>query len=295
MKRGTPDHPKVLRFQQTLGINRPMAVGLLELLWQYTAKFAPQGDVGRWNDETIAQGVYWDGDPGQLIAALESSGLIDAHKRHRYVVHDWFEHAEDSIHLALARQGKRFASGEVPKLNRFNKQEREELEKRFRAHKCARPRMRAHKCAPTGAEMRVPCALPSPPLPSQAMPSQIDARAHAVRTDAHATRTPDRSFEPSAWYRTAEERLAAETEALDLTRKLAELTGEDPMILFAEAQHYPGATRQKINPATMTADRLANTIIDLKKSIQTEEEKRARAKNQERVEERRAAMQGGRA
>jgi hypothetical protein len=115
-----------------------------------------------------------------------------------------------------------------------------------------------------------------------------------VRTDAHAVRTPDRPFEPSAWYRTAEERQSADREALALTRELAELTGEDPQILFAEAAHYQGATRQKINPASMSPDRLANTIVDLKRSIRDEKTKQERARIEEQKQRRMAAIQEGR-
>ena len=49
MKRGTPDHPKVAKLASMIGLPIPWAlpytVGLLEMLWHFTAKFAPRGDI----------------------------------------------------------------------------------------------------------------------------------------------------------------------------------------------------------------------------------------------------------
>jgi hypothetical protein len=47
MKRGTPEHPKTAHLMAALSIPRPYAVGILELLWHFTARYAPRGDVGR--------------------------------------------------------------------------------------------------------------------------------------------------------------------------------------------------------------------------------------------------------
>lgn len=58
-----------------------------------------------------------------------------------------------------------------------------------------------------------------------------------------------------------------ESEALRLTREIAEIDGRDPTEVIADAAHYEGATRQKVNPASMTDDRLANTLIDLRATL----------------------------
>jgi uncharacterized protein YdaU (DUF1376 family) len=67
-----------------------------------------------------------------------------------------------------------------------------------------------------------------------------------------------------------------EIECLNLVTRMAALTGEDPIDVIARASGYEGAKRTKLNPASMTDDRLLNTIRDLRADV-TEEE-RARGK-----------------
>jgi len=61
MKRGTPEHPKVYDLCDRLGCDRPTAVGYLELLWHITAKYTPQGDIGRYSDRRIEAALDWVG------------------------------------------------------------------------------------------------------------------------------------------------------------------------------------------------------------------------------------------
>jgi len=69
MLRGTPEHPKAIALQKALGLSKPNVVGLLELLWHFTAAYAPAGDVGRWPDEAIA-GYCGHEDAPLFIEAL---------------------------------------------------------------------------------------------------------------------------------------------------------------------------------------------------------------------------------
>jgi hypothetical protein len=108
VKRGTPDHPKTGGLAAALGIRKYAAVGLLEMLWHWTSRYAPQGDIGRHSDGVISHALHWDGDPSALIAALTDNGWLDRHDRHRLLVHDWHDHAEDSVKKHLARSGKPF-------------------------------------------------------------------------------------------------------------------------------------------------------------------------------------------
>lgn len=96
---------------ESLGVKVPTAVGHLELLWHFTAEFAPQGDIGKYSDEWIESGCYWHGRKGRLIAALIEARWVDQHNTHRLVVHDWHEHADDSVKKRLARGGKQFVTG----------------------------------------------------------------------------------------------------------------------------------------------------------------------------------------
>src|SRR5262245_13069098 len=78
VKRGTIDHPKTLRLMQELRIGRATALGHLEALWHFTARYAPQGDIGKWSDADIAIGCFWDGEPAEFIRALCAAGWLDA-------------------------------------------------------------------------------------------------------------------------------------------------------------------------------------------------------------------------
>ena len=59
MKRDAPDHPKTQKLAHLLAIPQATAVGLLELLWHFTARYAFQGDIGKFADEEIARGAGW--------------------------------------------------------------------------------------------------------------------------------------------------------------------------------------------------------------------------------------------
>ena len=93
MKRNTQKNPKLKRLARELQINRAHAIGILELLWQYTAQNTPGGNIGRCDDEDIAEECFWDGEPATLVKALVDCGWLDPCKYHRLVVHDWYDHA----------------------------------------------------------------------------------------------------------------------------------------------------------------------------------------------------------
>ena len=77
MKRGTPRNPKVSHLCNLLKVSVPTAVGYLELLWHFAAEFAPQGDVGKFDDRWIEAALYWTGRPGHLIHCLTVAGWLD--------------------------------------------------------------------------------------------------------------------------------------------------------------------------------------------------------------------------
>ena len=112
MKRGTESHPKLKRLARVLGIHRAQALGHLELLWQFTAAYAPRGDVGRHDDIEIEEGALWDGELGQLVQALVACGWLEESPEHRLIVHEWDVHATNACRLSLSRRGEdTFASG----------------------------------------------------------------------------------------------------------------------------------------------------------------------------------------
>ena len=108
MKRGTPDHPKTRALASALHIPIYSVVGILEMLWHFTADYAPRGDVGRFSDEDIARAVGWHGQASRLVGALQGVGYLEAHPEHRYIIHDWETHADRAIKQRLERNGLTF-------------------------------------------------------------------------------------------------------------------------------------------------------------------------------------------
>lgn len=105
MKRGAVEHPKMIDLASRLDIPRYAAVGLLEVLYHWTSKYAIQGDVGKWPDRVIAAGVGWpEEDAARLIDALVSARWLDeAPAPYRLVIHDIADHADNTWKMALSR------------------------------------------------------------------------------------------------------------------------------------------------------------------------------------------------
>ena len=134
MKRQALDHTKMDLLMRKLNLPRWGAVGILESLWHLTAKEAPRGDIGRLTNERIAIGIEWRGaknsppesEADRLIQALVEAGWMEVNGIHRFVIHDWDEHADDSVKKYLKRNNLSFACldmsrqiGKVPDMARL--------------------------------------------------------------------------------------------------------------------------------------------------------------------------------
>ena len=139
MKHGTTRHPKTVKLAKILKCEHATAVGYLQLLWDYTAEFAPTGDVSKYGVEQVEYALEWHGrgkKTGQLMAAFVEAGWVDQDVevdedevvksngkstiryevvgsrsvpgRIPYLIHDWPEHAEESVKRKLARAGQGF-------------------------------------------------------------------------------------------------------------------------------------------------------------------------------------------
>lgn len=108
MKRNGPTHPKTLWLRSGLKLSKYEVVGLLEMFWHFVARTAPQGDIGKWTDEQIAEGVEWRGDASELVRNLVDSGFVDEDRKCRLIVHDWEEHADGALKKTLQRAGLAF-------------------------------------------------------------------------------------------------------------------------------------------------------------------------------------------
>lgn len=175
MIRGTLEHPKFLDLQARLDVPRYRVAGLLECLWHFTARYAPEGDVGKWQNRAIARALEWDGDPDQLVEALVGAGWLESLECARLYVHDWHEHADDGVHRALARATKFFANGQKPRMTRLGEVERLSLQSKYdklgaqSAH--GGRTVEAHDVRTVGARS-APLPAPPDPRPASAPPEE---------------------------------------------------------------------------------------------------------------------------
>jgi hypothetical protein len=143
----------------------PYVVGTLEMLWHWAAKFTPQGDIGKYSDKTIEDAISWSGSSGELVRVLVEKRWLDRDSTHRLVVHDWRDHADESVRKALRRNCLEFViadGGQCP----------ENVE------------------TPSG---KILPALPCLTLPSQASPEPLPAAVRANGNGHH--RKPDPDFD----------------------------------------------------------------------------------------------------
>jgi hypothetical protein len=164
MKSGAPDHHKMRDLAEALGVPTAHAVGLMECFWRWVATYAKDGNVGEIAPKRIAEGAKWEQDPEVFIAALIRARFLDKQRSKKLLVHHWWDHAEDAVHMALARQRKLFADGQIPKLIRFSVAERNEILADYES-----VHTKAHKSTRRVQTPRGESSLPSPPLPSPAL------------------------------------------------------------------------------------------------------------------------------
>jgi hypothetical protein len=113
MKRGTPRHPKTKKLSRELKIPIAHAVGILEMLWHFTAEFCPMGDIGRMDDVTILESFGESPDNSRILQTLIDIGWIDRSQEHRLVIHDWHEHCDDYTKKKVKRKGLKYVSEDV--------------------------------------------------------------------------------------------------------------------------------------------------------------------------------------
>lgn len=144
MKRGTPDHPKTImltialekiytahRKKSSFG-GRAEAVGILETLWHWCSQYAIQGDIGKWPDDVIAQGIGWTFSGNELISALIDARWIDrAPHPFRLVIHDVRDHATNIWRQNLQDAGLTWWDGSSPRKYKLQKLE-DKLQKNSR-------------------------------------------------------------------------------------------------------------------------------------------------------------------
>jgi hypothetical protein len=85
-----------------------VGVGILEAMWHVVARYTPDGAIGKLANSEIARAIDWRGDPDNLIDALVASGWLDRCPCHRLHVHDWKDHADQTVQRVLANRKQSF-------------------------------------------------------------------------------------------------------------------------------------------------------------------------------------------
>lgn len=180
MKRAGMIHRKTRKLGDRLG-SKCLAVGVLESIWHLAAREFPAGNLGKISDEDICGEIGYKGDAAELIGHLLAEGWLDEHPVHRLIIHDWHDHAEDSVHLWLARNTMYFADGKKPNTTRLSVAERAKIDAEYA--QCAHnvPTESHNVCAKSTLPLPSHSHSHSPALPSPlAAAEQTDVRIAAL-------------------------------------------------------------------------------------------------------------------
>lgn len=141
MKREALNHPKLKLLARDLNCSLNEVRGLMWSLWGLAGFSFPRGDVGRLTNEEIALAVDYEGDHDFLVERLIARRLLDVidDEDGRLFVHDWHEHADDSVQYRLARSkepnGTHFANGVPSKRLKVEGEESATVENKERPSK----------------------------------------------------------------------------------------------------------------------------------------------------------------
>jgi hypothetical protein len=207
LKHGATTHPKILNLAESvmtrlserslsalpLPLCHTMAVGICERLWQYASAYVQAGDIGKLTKARIADAVGWPAeDADYIIEAMVNAGgpgrpgLLDRPGDHSTLrIHDWPEHAQDSVHAFLARARLYFCDGSAPHPRALKSVERPAAEAFYKANPTApgtrKPRSRPPKA---GKEAGTPPesvhnSERGPSAPDGGVGPQPEKRSHA--------------------------------------------------------------------------------------------------------------------
>lgn len=110
-KRGTLGHPKCKRLGRALGMEAWAALGLLEAFWHWVGRYRPTGQLSAEDMLDAADEVGFR-DAERLAELLVTTGWLDQLDDDSYYVHDWHDHADDTVKKTLAKRKEQFANGQ---------------------------------------------------------------------------------------------------------------------------------------------------------------------------------------
>lgn len=158
-------HVKIIRLARQLGTVPGVAVGLMETFWQWIAEHREDGGLSLMDfEDAVDAGGFLSMWPAEQILAAMSNAerecvLIDRLEDGRLYVHNWHEHANDSVKLRLARAGRYFANGLKPSISKLSKEERERIDALYEHTEKQESEQQAH-------DVRTESAPPKPkPIP----------------------------------------------------------------------------------------------------------------------------------
>jgi hypothetical protein len=108
-------HPKTRRLMRELGVGLAPAIGHLHLFWWWVARYAPDGDLSRFEPGDIEDAAQWTGPDGSWLRALCSAGFVDV-DNDVLSVHDWCEHG-GLLFERRARNAARMRNARATHLN----------------------------------------------------------------------------------------------------------------------------------------------------------------------------------
>jgi hypothetical protein len=186
---------KFMRLRDQLGVPEYECVGLLTLLWLVCAREAPDGGIGKLSNDDIAYMLGWKrSSPDELVAVLIERGWLDEDRIYRLICHDWSQHCEDRIDAQLARAGRVYADGAMPRMKKIGAAEKAVLQVRcqdargewIRAHDVAASGSQRQPAAAGGALSENDAEHAAPTVPFQAIARSVPFRS--AHEDAASSR-----------------------------------------------------------------------------------------------------------
>jgi hypothetical protein len=115
MKLGATETIKFKKLKMRFKLKHWETIGLLESIWMFTSRNAPQGDLGIHSNEDICAAIEWERDHDELIETLIECRWLDVSSECRFVVHDWGEHMPNWLRGNLAKHRKPVKIGDSAK------------------------------------------------------------------------------------------------------------------------------------------------------------------------------------
>lgn len=103
-KPGLDKNVKFKQLTRALGLPRPYALGLLEMMWGVAHE---SGNPVLGDEDAVEAAAEWPGERGALFSALKATRLIDPMEDGRWSIHDYWDHAPSYVKSKAKKQAER--------------------------------------------------------------------------------------------------------------------------------------------------------------------------------------------